>query len=305
MTTGLNPAAVSPESVAAHPGFPGRWYYQMELAPGLFSPGREQRSVAQTRELLRRTDVAGRRCLDIGMQEGLVAALLARRDASEVVGYDRILQASRLALVQSALQVHFDLIGGMRLQDVPRAVQGAFDVVVFSGVLYHMLDPIAGLATVRGLVRDGGICLLETMVSPEKADAMFFNARGRFSRWSLWQITPQLLDYILRFLRFEPIDVVYLGNPNRVAIACRAVTDPVAEEGDEWIASDRYTLDFAEYLDWTRVRSDAPAVGYDNSRPGLVHRAGGPVCDVSASIDATEPLAVEASDARLDFGASY
>jgi SAM-dependent methyltransferase len=290
--------------ISGHPAFGGPWYYEMELAPGLFSAGREQRSVAQTRELLRRTDVTGARCLDLGMQEGLVTTLLARRGGAEVVGYDRVLRSGRLALVQSALGVEFDLVGGMKLQDLPAAVQGAFDVVVFSGVLYHMLDPIAGLATVRGLVRDGGICLVETMVSSERSDSMFFNVKGNVSKWSLWLITPQLLDYILRFLRFEPLDVVYLGPPGRVAIACRAIPETVAEPDDDWIGSEYYERDMAEYLDWDRVASDLPEVAYDDSRAGLVRRGPGPAIDVAASIDATGPLEVEPSQARLEFGAT-
>src|SRR6185503_11906309 len=79
------------ELLSGHPAFGNPWYYEMELAPGVFSPGREQRSVAQTRELLRRTDVTGASCLDLGIQEGLVTTLLVRRGGAEVVGYDRIL----------------------------------------------------------------------------------------------------------------------------------------------------------------------------------------------------------------------
>lgn len=292
------------EEIRGHPAFHERWYYQMELAPGLVSNGREQRSVAQTRDLLSRTTISGARCLDIGMQEGLVSTLLARRGASEVIGYDRVLQRERLVLVQATTQTDFSLVGGMPLQDLPHAVEGAFDVVIFSGVLYHMLDPIAGLATVRGLVRNGGICLIETMVSSERSDAMYFNTKGHVSRWSLWLITPRLLDYVLRFLRFEPLDVVYLGKPNRVAITCRAVSETVAERDDKWITSDRYDLDFSEHLDWDRVTSSEPEVAYDDSRPGLVARETGAAIDVEASVDATAPMSVDAQQSRLDFGAT-
>ncbi len=292
------------DQIRAHPAFGERWYYEIELAPGVVSNGREQRSVAQTRELLRRTDIRGKRCLDIGIQEGLVTALMARGGASEALGYDRVLHRDRLELVQTALKVDFDLIGGMKLQDLPRSVTGAFDVVVFSGVLYHMLDPIAGLATVRGLVRNGGMCLIETMVSPEKTDGMYFNTKGHITKWSLWMITPQLLDYIVRFLRLEPLDVVYLGRPNRVAIACRAVGEPAADADDDWMRSDRYDLDLSEYLDWGRVASDAPEIAYDASRPDLVRRGQGEMIDVAASVAATAPLDVPPDQARMNLGAT-
>ena len=92
--------------------------------------------------------------------------LLERRGAAEVLGYDMLLRSDRLDLVKEALGADFGLIGGIDLADLPPAMIAAghdpFDVVVFSGVLYHMFDPLTGLAVVRGLVRDGGICLVET-----------------------------------------------------------------------------------------------------------------------------------------------
>lgn len=42
--------------------------------------------------------------------------------------------------------------------------QGPFDVVVFAGVLYHMIDPLAGMAIARSFLREGGIAVLETSV---------------------------------------------------------------------------------------------------------------------------------------------
>src|SRR3954453_12132788 len=51
-------APVDPEQIQNTPAFDQRWYYRLELAPGLYTPGRDHRAVAQTRELLRHVDVA-------------------------------------------------------------------------------------------------------------------------------------------------------------------------------------------------------------------------------------------------------
>src|SRR5919198_2451477 len=188
---------VDPEEIRNDNAFGRRWYYSLELAPGLFTNGLNPIPVAQTRELLRHVDVEaggedgkGARCLDLGLQEGLVDILLERRGAAEVLGYDRALRQSRLALVQRALDTKFDLVGGMKLQDLPAALseegRAPFDVVVFSGVLYHMFDPIGGIATARGLVRDGGICLVETAAVFEDSDAMHFKRGGRFTAHGVW-----------------------------------------------------------------------------------------------------------------------
>jgi SAM-dependent methyltransferase len=330
---------VNPEKIRSHKAFEKRWYYRIELAPGLYTPGNNRRPVALTRELLRRVDIesggaggGGARCLDVGIQEGLVTILIARRGASEVVAYDRALRMDQLSLAQRALGVDFDLIGDVKLQDLPRALaahdRDPFDVVVFSGVLYHMFDPLGGLAVVRGMVREGGICLIETSVAVEDSYSMHFNHRGRFtpgasprfkpssaaSRSTFWLITPRCLDYLLRFLRLKPIDLVCLpvsdaldGKPAqaRLAVACRAVAEAVAEPGDEWISeSQQQKGRFAEFLDWDAVASAAAPIGYDDSRDGLVRSAGGSV-DLHESIEAAEPLSIEREQTCLTLDARF
>lgn len=323
--------------IQADPAFDSTWYYTLELAAGLLTAGRDHWAVAQTRDLLRRADVesggggAGARCLDVGIQEGLVSILLERRGAAEVVGYDRVLRRRRLGLVQRALGTGLELVGGVRLQELPEALgdRAAFDIVVFSGVLYHMFDPFGGLVTVRGLVRNGGICIVETAVVFDDSDALHFNTAGRLAPYALWFITPRLLDYLLRFVRLKPIDVVYLGEPEasrrglrrlvpgrrrrdgapprqgRIAVACRAMPNPVAVGDDEWIGgAGIHDLDFAEFLDWDKVASDAPDVGYDAAREGIVHRGDGSV-DLEASIAATEPLPLRPEQAMLTLAARY
>jgi hypothetical protein len=163
---------------------------------------------------------------------------------------------------------------------------------------------------------------------------MHFNTFGRFAaggrRWGVnaprpqgmmpgsatcyWYITPQCLDYLLRTLRFEVLDVVYFytadadnGKPPeaRVAVTCRATAEPHADPGDEWMtASHRHQRRFNEYLSWPRVRSQAPEVGYSLGRDGLVRGETGRI-DVHASIEATEPLPVDKDHGRLALGAVY
>lgn len=274
------------EEIRSHPAFNGRWFYKLELAPGLYTPGPDRSAIAQTRELLRRVEVEGTRCLDVGTQEAMVPILLNRRGAAEVVAYDIVLPERRLDLVREALGVEFETVGGMGLRDFPQTEP--FDVVIFSGVLYHMFDPLSGLATVRGLVRNGGICIVETMVAFDDSLAMHFNA-GRYTPQALWLMTPSCLDYLLRWLRLEPLDVVRLGtgDTGRMAVACRAVEEPVGD--DEWIVtSQRQKGARAESLDWDAVASDAPPVAY-----------------ASEGETGDKPLPIKPEMTRLDLAATF
>jgi 2-polyprenyl-3-methyl-5-hydroxy-6-metoxy-1,4-benzoquinol methylase len=183
----------------------------LELAPAVYTGGRERPNVALTRHLLANVDLKPPiRCLDVGAEEGLVSVLMERRGA-EVVAYDRIYSEERLALVREALGARFELVGepvrghverlwlgrggptagtGLPLARLPAALADRghppFDVVIFSGVLYHVYDPLAALAVVRGLARHGGIVLIETAATFDAASSLHLNVGGRFNPLSIW-----------------------------------------------------------------------------------------------------------------------
>jgi 2-polyprenyl-3-methyl-5-hydroxy-6-metoxy-1,4-benzoquinol methylase len=158
--------------LARDPRLEEDWYYSIELAPGVVTPGRDWPNLALTRLALGAADVRERRCLDIGTQEGVVPTLLARRGAGRVVAQDSRDRSPRIDLVRSALGVDFDYLGGVRLDALRTATRalGAypFEVVVFGGVLYHLHDPIAGLARARGLLANGGLMIVETITAIDR-----------------------------------------------------------------------------------------------------------------------------------------
>ena len=303
--------------------FPGSWYYSLELAPGLYTEGREHQNIVLTRDLLDRVDVEGERgspparCLDIGTMEGLVPILLERRGASSVIAYDRSLLGERLRLVQRALGLGFDLVGDLRLGDLRARLAETdesppYDLVVFSGVMYHMFDPLAGLAIARGLTRDGGILLVETQASFDEGNWMHFNEAARMAPNTIWVPSIPSLDYMLRFLRLEAIDVTHLGpwekedtpTHGRIAVACRAKAEAPVESGDSRIGGEQThdDLRFAEYIDWDEVASDLPDLAYRESDRALVRRESGTV-DLLATTRANDPHPVTDDQVRLSIDA--
>lgn len=308
------------EQIERHEAFSQPWYYRLELAPGLLTDGNDRPNVALTRQLLAKVELgAGTRCLDIGIQEGLVSILMERRGAN-VVSYDRTYSEERLGLVRDALETEFELIGepvthhterlwlgrggqapgvGMPLPRLPAELaargHGPFDAVIYSGVLYHVYDPLSSLALVRGLVRHGGIVIVETAAVHDGRLSLNLNARSRFTPLAIWLPSLGVLDYMLRLVRLRPIDVVHMGRKRgRVGIACRAVDAPPAAPGDEWIHSPLHEYELAEYLDWAELASDRPPVEY----------AGGDErVDVADAVGANTPLRPEPAQQRLDLGA--
>lgn len=160
------------------------WYYQVELRPGVYTGGRERHTASMVREILEDIDPEGSSCLDVGTQEAVIPVCLSRLGAETVVTYDRLDLSDRITLVKEAYDVDSDYRPGLLLSELPGALDDAgyapFDVVVFAGMLYHMIDPQDGLGTVRGFVREGGLVLVETAAIVSEEMVFFFNAEGRF-----------------------------------------------------------------------------------------------------------------------------
>lgn len=277
------------------------WYHTIELTPGAFTPGCDFANIATTRAVLRRVDVTGQACLDIGTMDGLVAVLLARRGARRVVAVDRLDRQAQIDEVRARLGVSFDYRPGLPIRALPALVEaaGPFDVVVLSGVLYHALDPLAVLAAARGVVRTGGILVVETAAVDDDAVAMHFNAWGRFYPGdNYWLPTTAGLDYVLRWLRLRPLGVAHhhqfadrrTGEHalHRVAVACRAESDPVAGADDDWMrGTGAFELDLAPWIAWPRLASDQAPVAWTGS--GC---AGGVAAAVRAAPETREPVAL-------------
>jgi len=249
------------------------WYYSVEMEPGELTPGQTFSNVGLTRTLLQRADLNGKDCLDIGTMEGVIPTLMKRRGASEVFAYDRpSALTSRVEAVKDRFDVDFEFVSGVPLSGLAaRLNHQTFDVVVMSGVLYHLFSPLSGLATARGLLRNGGIMILETAAIIDDSPAMHWNANLRFLGESYFFPSLACLDYLVRFLRMEIIDCAYLESDcidglrtARVALSCRAVDHPKGPAADTFLQGTLHTeTDIAEHLNWERCEAVKSDVHYD------------------------------------------
>ena len=117
------------------------------------------------------------------------------------------------------------------------AADGTFDYVNLSGVLYHVFSPMHTLASARPLVKKNGLFMLSTNVVNEQSDLMHFNTAGKLQTEpnTFWYPSIPLLEYMLRYFNFAPIDCLYSRHPSNsplhvpgkecgfISIVCRAV----------------------------------------------------------------------------------
>jgi 2-polyprenyl-3-methyl-5-hydroxy-6-metoxy-1,4-benzoquinol methylase len=251
--------------------FEEKWYYSVELGPGLVTEGFQFDNIICTRELLRRLNPAGRDICDIGTMEGIIPILLKRRGARSVVATDAVDYSERIRLVQECYGERFEYYPRTSLGRIKsflaervglskyvgqQKIDQGFDVVTLSGVLYHVFSPLHVIGLARTLLREGGILILETAVSCHDRYSMNWVFDGeKYIYWSgtnTWFITLRLLDHILRYMKFKVIDCVH-GQPRedatRVALAAVAVPDPLPLKAEaEWFKPDNM-IDYNEVVD--------------------------------------------------------
>jgi 2-polyprenyl-3-methyl-5-hydroxy-6-metoxy-1,4-benzoquinol methylase len=261
------------------------WYYSVELLPGVLTPGHYPPELPMLpRLMLRRADVAGMDCLDVGTVEGLVPALLVKRGAGRVTAVDYARHSlARLAAVQHYHGVDFEFRTVGLMYDLHRRLpRRGYDLVNLSGLLYHVFSPLTVLAAARPLVKRGGLMLVSTSVTLDAGDVMDFNTRGRLldDHTTFWYPSVGLLEYMLRSMRLEPIDCAFLphadipgmpdhGKPSGyLSVMCRAV-DRV--DGDPWMReSASRSWEYQDLSDWRRAdRQPVSSIAYAGAEPGL------------------------------------
>jgi SAM-dependent methyltransferase len=93
----------------------------------------------------------------VALEENALAARAAGVLAA-ALGLERVVEPLAASLYAPGL---FD--------DASSPHYGAFDVVVCSGVLYHVTDPLLALRLLHNALRPGGLLLLETAATSERA----------------------------------------------------------------------------------------------------------------------------------------
>ena len=269
------------------------WYYEMELADGLVTKGHRHVNIALVRDFLRGCGMQGATCLDIGSQEFVSPVLMLRQGAKQVVAYDRLSLNERYAAVQQAYNVQFDYVHGVSMRELKQQLAAQqlptrFDVVNFSGVMYHMVDPLAGLAIARSFVREGGLMMLESAVQRSDQHICTFNHRGELYPGSnYFLVSTATLDYWLRMLRLEIVDCGFHGGDIcRLVVIARATAGVVAEPGDKWMTEHWVWQDFVPFgLKYDELRSTAPPTPYQ-LRPSTkpVPRSGLQSLDLNATM---------------------
>ena len=140
------------------------WYHRVGLGPAIVTDGVERYLPYQRPVLaaLAGLDLTGRRVLDVGCRDGLVAFAAEQQGAAEVVGSDNDPSPGAVGIIVPATGSKVRFVDANVLDMTPDDVGGRFDVVVAAGLLYHLRAPFTALHVLRELLVDGGTLILES-----------------------------------------------------------------------------------------------------------------------------------------------
>ena len=161
------------------------WWHSIDLS-GLVTKG-----VVGRWPLIERAfdqiDFTGKKVLDVGCWDGLWSFEAEKRGASEVYSVDYV--ALRSWSEQPTYQLAHKLLGSkaryypnLSVYDIRRLGVTDFDVVVYCGIYYHLLEPLRAFAALREVMREGGLMVVEGPVL-DGSDKVFadFYARTWFA----------------------------------------------------------------------------------------------------------------------------
>ncbi|MFN2238744.1 MAG: DUF1698 domain-containing protein [Thermoanaerobaculia bacterium] len=146
----------------------GRWWHEIELAPGIVTPGDDSNRMKLPilDEIGFPRDMRGLRALDLGCSDGYFSFEMEKRGA-DVVAVDFVPEnytgfAVARKILGSSVEYRMDNVYNLAPESY-----GAFDIVLFMGVLYHLRNPLGGLDAIRSVTREGGRMFVGTMMIDE------------------------------------------------------------------------------------------------------------------------------------------
>jgi tRNA (mo5U34)-methyltransferase len=193
MTARITDPATIRSLIAEH----GRWWHEIELAPGIVTPGDDSNRMKLPilDALGFPKDMRGLRALDIGCSDGYFTFEMERRGA-EVVAIDFVPDtytgfATARKILGSRATYRMDNVYNLTPDDY-----GLFDIVLFMGVLYHLRKPLAALDSIRSVMKPGAPLFAGTMMIDEYVQLPDGNVTSlealnpRLKDIPLWQAYP-------------------------------------------------------------------------------------------------------------------
>ena len=173
------------------------WYQRIELAPGLFTLAQPAYHEFVWQRILPalRTDLSGASVLDVGCNAGYFAIEAKRRGAWRVVGIESVgdfLRQAELCRDVLGLDIEYLSMDAHALRDL----RARFDLVLFTGILYHLKDPLHVIEAVGECCADAVI--VETEVLAENPGTCVYVRQGPYGHTPVTPVHTGIMKFLER-----------------------------------------------------------------------------------------------------------
>lgn len=198
-----------------------KFYHVIRLTESISTPGWTDPNtidiINMVIKALRSLDLRGKRVLDVGCRDGVFSFEAEKLGAREVFGIDNDLSRAAVEFLIPYFKSRVRM-ESLNLYDLQRERHGMFDVICFSGVLYHLRYPMWGLRCLREVLNDGGYLIIHTAlyVDDNKVAILFcpigdecpgddpthctnFNLKGLVDTLYSLGLTVQSVEYLWEF----------------------------------------------------------------------------------------------------------
>jgi tRNA (mo5U34)-methyltransferase len=151
------------------------WWHAIEL-DGFLTSGTRSTLIGRAFDQI---DFKGKKVLDVGCWDGLWSFEAEKRGATEVYSIDYVSargwsEQPTYQLAHRVLDSRARYYPNMSVYDIKRLGVVDFDIVIYSGIYYHLLDPLRAFAALRDVMAEGGLMLIEGPVLDD-SDRVFAN----------------------------------------------------------------------------------------------------------------------------------
>lgn len=211
-----------------------QWFHAIDFGD-FGSSGRHRKGSPQnaslygTFEYICAMKLDGATILDLGTVDGIVAFGAKRLGASMVVAADthdrKTFRLAREILGYSEDDIRY--VPGIQIKDLTECFEPKFfDLVVCSGIFYHMLHPMQAFTECRKVLGDGGYLIMETVFDDKRDDAVlvFNGVEHKLNEpYSYFIPTRSALVGMANLAGFQVIATRVLTSPRRITILLKAV----------------------------------------------------------------------------------
>ena len=188
-------------------------------------------------------DLTNRTVLDVGCWTGGTSLLLTAMGA-DVVAIEEVTKYAECVryLAESFGVADLDVHNLSLFETAHRPdFQDRFDYALYSGVLYHVTDPVLSLRAVFNSLSDGGVCLLETMTTDSEESVCQYlgptwltggaNESGSRGGWNWFVPSPLAISQMMTDVGFEDVWVSEVENGRAFATGVRRAHVPILRAG--------------------------------------------------------------------------